>query len=307
MGYAVVMGVMIAVLAVKAFAMFSLGKLEKEVSDLRAEDKEVKGKLDALDSTRTQLERDHKDILSDIEKLENTKNQLVVSIQKFGAAPVQEPSIRENAPADPSDAPTQDGGPHEEETDAGEAARDIAESGEEEETEEQEATREAVDGEGPGPESDDATVAVDEADDRVRLLIVDDNTELRDLLTEALSRTYAVDGAADGLEALHLMLKVGRSYAVVLTDLNMPNIDGMTLINKMPEDTRVIVMSAYLDRPEFNGVAEHPAVVQTIGKPFRLGEVRDAVARLVEEEDPTEATPVPKEDVVTETDKQLQG
>jgi DNA-binding NtrC family response regulator len=57
---------------------------------------------------------------------------------------------------------------------------------------------------------------------------------------------FEVDAAEDGLQGLE-MLK-GKHYDVVLTDLKMPNMDGMEVLEsireKMP-DARVIVITGY--------------------------------------------------------------
>lgn len=265
MEYAVILGVTVAILIVKAYTMFSLGRFEREVGDLNSEDKAVTEKIDALDATRTQLEREYKDLAAELDKLDNTKNQLVVSIQKFGAEPVAEPTpVSEGAKTSSS---------------AAEGAKDLQAQDTNSETEES--------AEAPGAEQEEQITEIDEVaasdqDESIRLLVVDDNTELTDLLVSALGKRVLTESATDGLEALHLMLKEGKQYDIVLTDLNMPNIDGWTLINKVPEGTTVIVMSAYLDRPEFEGVTDHPSVFRALTKPFRLGEVKDAIDQLIE-------------------------
>jgi two-component system, cell cycle response regulator CpdR len=271
MAYALVLGVMVALLGVKAYTMFSLGRLEKDVHDLKADDHEVSGKISALDGTRTQLERENKDVLAELSKLDTQKNQLVVNIQKFGAVPVEEPSTRETQPESPLPANVSESADiteqAETERDADPVAGEAGASG----------TDAAV------PAESNETTEETEAGDGPRLLIVDDNQELRDLLCEALGRLYDVDSAADGLEALHCILKQNQRYDVVLTDLNMPNIDGLTFINKVPEGTNIVIMSAYLDRPEFESASAHPSVFLAIKKPFKLGEVKDAVAALLAE------------------------
>jgi two-component system chemotaxis response regulator CheY len=66
-----------------------------------------------------------------------------------------------------------------------------------------------------------------------KLLIVDDSTMLRDMLNYALSEggysevTEAVDGK-DGLEKA----KSGN-FDLIITDVNMPNMDGITLIGEL--------------------------------------------------------------------------
>jgi len=256
---------MAAVLAVKALTMFSVGRMEKEIHDLNGDDKDVTAKIDELDGTRALLEREHKDIVSDFDRLENQKNQLVMSIQKFGAVPVDQPSRVTPAETGPvaSTHPSDD----------------------------QIETVEDTGGAPEGPTSDPADSLevgqpaeqslAESAEGEARILVVDDNAELRDLLAEAFGKSNLVDRAADGLEALQLILKQKISYDVVVTDLNMPNIDGMTFLENLPEGTKAIVMSAYMDRPEFAPAAEHPRVCRAIAKPFKLGEIKEAVAREV--------------------------
>ncbi|HYX63240.1 MAG TPA: response regulator [Burkholderiales bacterium] len=78
-----------------------------------------------------------------------------------------------------------------------------------------------------------------------RVLVVDDNADMRELLRVILeSAGYSVDLAADG--ALGLVLLRARSADVVLTDIFMPNQDGIETIaclrSEFPE-AKVIAMS----------------------------------------------------------------
>jgi CheY-like chemotaxis protein len=244
--------------------------LEKQIHALKAEDEEISGKINALDGTRTQFERDNKDTLAEITKLDNEKDQLVLKIQKFGATPVAEPSTDSGSKAL---RPDSDAGPPEE--------TDSEETDVEEERSEG-AEQEDENGVAAGLENDAETEDVEVARPGApRLLIVDDNSDLRDLLAESFGKGYLVDRAADGLEALSMILKEGRKYDAILTDLNMPNVDGMTFLEHVPEETSVIVMSAYLDRSEFAAASDHPRVFRTINKPFKLGTIKDAVGSLM--------------------------
>jgi two-component system response regulator FlrC len=80
-----------------------------------------------------------------------------------------------------------------------------------------------------------------------RLLVVDDEEGVRTFLADALSDAgYAVAQAGDGEAALALLGKT--SFHVVLTDLRMPAIDGMALlqtIRRESPDTEVIVLTAH--------------------------------------------------------------
>jgi CheY-like chemotaxis protein len=61
-----------------------------------------------------------------------------------------------------------------------------------------------------------------------RILVVDDDDGIREVLTAALAADgHAVDGARDGDEALALLEL--RPYDLVLSDLRMPRVDGPSL------------------------------------------------------------------------------
>ena len=65
-----------------------------------------------------------------------------------------------------------------------------------------------------------------------RILVVDDDAEIRGLLTAILQRhDLVVDVAGDGGEATELLRQF--HYAVVLVDLMMPGVDGFTLLERI--------------------------------------------------------------------------
>lgn len=76
-----------------------------------------------------------------------------------------------------------------------------------------------------------------------KLLIVDDSTMLRDMLNYALNEggytdvIEAVDGV-DGLEKAK-----ASSFDLIITDVNMPNMDGLTLISELRK------LPAYASKP----------------------------------------------------------
>lgn len=65
-----------------------------------------------------------------------------------------------------------------------------------------------------------------------RILIVDDSASVRQMVEATLkSANYMVTAAKDGLEAFNLCKTA--SFDFVLTDQNMPNMDGLTLIKSL--------------------------------------------------------------------------
>jgi len=84
------------------------------------------------------------------------------------------------------------------------------------------------------------------------LLFAEDHTELRINTTEILKNFFKrVDSVADGVEALEVYkakLEDGKSYDIVLTDIQMPKMDGVTLTEKLYEinsKQSIVVLSAH--------------------------------------------------------------
>ncbi|MBU8934057.1 MAG: sigma-54 dependent transcriptional regulator [candidate division Zixibacteria bacterium] len=79
------------------------------------------------------------------------------------------------------------------------------------------------------------------------ILVVDDKDSMRNMLTETLKdEGYRVDSAIDGRRALELVRN--KSYDLILTDLRMPEVDGLEVLSSIKEidaEASVIVMTAY--------------------------------------------------------------
>jgi adenylate cyclase len=87
-----------------------------------------------------------------------------------------------------------------------------------------------------------------------KILVVDDEPDLEDLITQKFRRQIK-DGALafafahDGVEALELLERLGDTD-MVISDINMPRMDGLTLLAKLQEEEEklsTIVVSAYGD------------------------------------------------------------
>ncbi|NTW36712.1 MAG: sigma-54-dependent Fis family transcriptional regulator, partial [Syntrophobacteraceae bacterium] len=80
-----------------------------------------------------------------------------------------------------------------------------------------------------------------------RILVVDDEPLTLELIVEGLTdRGYSIDVAASGTEAI--AKAEGTSYDVVITDLNMPGMGGMEVLDHFNENrpgTLVILLTAY--------------------------------------------------------------
>jgi two-component system chemotaxis response regulator CheY len=87
----------------------------------------------------------------------------------------------------------------------------------------------------------------------MKLLIVDDSTMLRDMLTYALNEGgYSdVDEAIDGVEGLNKAKET--EYDLIISDVNMPNMDGLTMISevrKLPNYARKPILVLTTERSE---------------------------------------------------------
>ena len=87
------------------------------------------------------------------------------------------------------------------------------------------------------------------------ILVVDDEPDLEPLIKQRMRRrirrgTHSFDFANDGIEALE-KLDANPEIDMVITDINMPRMDGLTLLDQIPNvtdiDVRCIVVSAYGD------------------------------------------------------------
>ncbi len=124
--------------------------------------------------------------------------------------------------------------------------------------------------------ADDAATSEDRG--RRRILVVDDETTIRNTLAELLEiEGYRVDTARDGREALRQLQQVKPD--AMLLDLMMPDLDGWDVLracraNPMLADLRVIVMSARLDAAQ--SVAGFD-VTACLTKPFDVDELLGAL------------------------------
>jgi two-component system NtrC family sensor kinase len=117
------------------------------------------------------------------------------------------------------------------------------------------------------------------ADTAARVLIVDDEPTVARALQRALGRRHAVDIAADARAGLDLI--VASPYDVVLCDMLMPEMDGMTFANELSQHDpamlkRLVMMSGSVPNGQVITVADGREL-RIIGKPFELVEVMAVV------------------------------
>lgn len=120
--------------------------------------------------------------------------------------------------------------------------------------------------------------------ERPRILVVDDEQAVRDLLAKTLTLAdYDVDAAPDGASAIERLRAV--EYDLLITDLKMPGMDGLSVIREarriMP-DLPVIIITGY--STEASAIeAINLGVAGYLTKPFRLPRILAATARALGE------------------------
>lgn len=115
-------------------------------------------------------------------------------------------------------------------------------------------------------------------DETFRILVVDDNKELREILEEFLKMDgHHVDGSPNGRDALERHQK--SPFDLIITDLNMPEISGMELIKmirKEDPDTEFVIITGYASM-DSAVEAVRIGAFDYIVKPFRMEELHVVV------------------------------
>jgi CheY-like chemotaxis protein len=120
---------------------------------------------------------------------------------------------------------------------------------------------------------------------RLRILIVDDDPillkSLRDILDTDGHVVVAMNSGREGVDAFLAAQKRGEPFAVVITDLGMPDIDGRKVassIKAASSSTPVILLTGWGQRMIAEGEVP-PHVDRVLGKPPKLRELREALAQ----------------------------
>jgi excisionase family DNA binding protein len=119
---------------------------------------------------------------------------------------------------------------------------------------------------------------------RPRILVVDDEASIRDLLAKTLALAeYDVDTAPDGRSALERMRMT--PYDLLIADLKMPGMDGLTVIREAKRykaDLPVIIITGF--STESSAIeAVNLGVAGYLTKPFRVPQVLAAAAKALGE------------------------
>lgn len=117
-----------------------------------------------------------------------------------------------------------------------------------------------------------------------KVLVVDDEEAIRDLLEEALAHWgYQVVGAANGVQATEELRK-GKIFEIALLDIRMPEMDGLEFLRQIKRHdptTEVIIMTGY---PTVGTAVEalKEGAYDYLTKPLILDEIRHLLSHVME-------------------------
>ena len=123
--------------------------------------------------------------------------------------------------------------------------------------------------------------SADPSQARSRILLVDDEESIRKLLSRMLESAYDVEVASDGETAMRLLREPDAHYDLLISDLNMPGIDGLMLIReaqRINPALPAIVITGYSS--ESSAIeALNLGVAGYLTKPFGTSQVLAAAAK----------------------------
>ena len=119
----------------------------------------------------------------------------------------------------------------------------------------------------------------------LKILVADDNEQVRELMTHMLSREHTqVTVVSNGQEAIERLCHAHYPFDLVISDVEMPNVDGWGLlawVRKHDSTLPVVLMSAGLPT-SFIRTARNAGACGAIPKPFRTGWLQELLSDLFE-------------------------
>ncbi len=119
-----------------------------------------------------------------------------------------------------------------------------------------------------------------------KIMVVDDEENIRILVKEILEEQggYRVDAFKNGKEALNQFLKAKDDYAVIMSDIKMPVMDGMEFLKevKAVNPDMVIIMISALNDINSAITAMNNGAYTYITKPFKISELLLVIRKAIE-------------------------
>jgi CheY-like chemotaxis protein len=120
------------------------------------------------------------------------------------------------------------------------------------------------------------------------ILIVDDEPDVADLFRQRFRREvrqgrYVLHFAASGEEGLRRVAEIGPELIVILSDINMPGMDGLALLREIKRrrpELPVVMVTAYGDDERMH-TAEQLGAAAFLPKPVDFDRLKEKLAELV--------------------------
>ena len=116
------------------------------------------------------------------------------------------------------------------------------------------------------------------------ILFVDDDPNLLAGLWRNLSMTYEMDTAISGADALDL-IKRNAPYAVIVSDINMPGMDGVEFLTKahqLSPNSVKIALSGWAGKDHIIDAVNHGNIYRFLTKPVQLDQLREVLDTAIE-------------------------
>ena len=133
---------------------------------------------------------------------------------------------------------------------------------------------------------------------RGRILVVDDEPALLDLIEQALREDgYRVDCAHDGLEAVQRYRANEGRYDLVIMDMVMPRLDGLQALLQIRESdpTAKVIICTGFDTDQQIQAAQSAGASEVLRKPYGLGDLQLIIDQTIGNEPPSEPQQRPSE------------
>ena len=120
-------------------------------------------------------------------------------------------------------------------------------------------------------------------DQSLRILKIDDEEPiLSNICNFLIYKNYDITSASDGLEGLKLFEKDPKGFDLIITDIVMPKLSGMSLISiikKKSPHTPIIAITGWGEYPD--ALALESQADKVFSKPFELSELDNTINELI--------------------------
>jgi CheY-like chemotaxis protein len=119
-----------------------------------------------------------------------------------------------------------------------------------------------------------------------RIMVIDDEIDILRVIRKVLEKWgFEVDTSSNPLYALEVFKKKPNKYSLILVDIRLPEISGISLavmLRQIRSDIKILVMTAYeITLQDINADAPEAKPLELLNKPFQYNTVCEAVKRHV--------------------------